>query len=111
MEALQWEMREDSFTAQTPNGQRTFTNLVATQSPGAPRRLTFACHFDSKNLTSFVFIGATDSAVPCAMMLDMALTLHQRLFSPLNKLVRRTTKLAYKNLMNYANASKRDKTK
>ena len=54
-----------------------FTNIVATLDPTAPRRLVLACHYDSKKLPNF--IGATDSSVPCAMLLDLAIGLQQKL--------------------------------
>lgn len=54
-----------------PHARRTFTNIIATLDPKAPRRLVLACHFDSKFDNRGLFIGATDSAVPCAMMLDL----------------------------------------
>ena len=54
----------------------SFSNIVATFHPNAPRRIVFACHYDSKYFNANSnFIGAIDSAVPCAMMLDMARTL------------------------------------
>jgi len=34
--------------------------------------LVLACHYDSKYYREDNFIGATDSAVPCAMLLHMA---------------------------------------
>jgi glutaminyl-peptide cyclotransferase len=37
-----------------------------------------ACHYDSK-ATPYGFLGATDSAVPCAMMLHLAATLDKSL--------------------------------
>jgi len=36
------------------------------------KRIVFACHYDSKYFEDFDFIGAIDSAVPCALLLDMA---------------------------------------
>ena len=54
-----------------------FTNIVATLDPTASRRLVLACHYDSKKLPRF--IGATDSAVPCAMLLDIAINLQAKL--------------------------------
>ncbi|KAI6192856.1 Glutaminyl-peptide cyclotransferase [Aphelenchoides fujianensis] len=56
-----------------------FRNLIATFAPNAPRRLVLACHYDSKIMENETFIGATDSAVPCAMLLDLATTLHSAL--------------------------------
>ncbi|KAK0413803.1 hypothetical protein QR680_007001 [Steinernema hermaphroditum] len=72
----------DDFKAQTPHGVKQFRNLIATYDALAPRRIVLACHYDSKILRGQVFIAATDSAVPCAIILDIARTLgpiiHQR---------------------------------
>merc|ERR1712013_164020 len=43
-----WNVEEDSFTDQTPHGQKQFTNIIATLDPSAARRLVIACHYDSK---------------------------------------------------------------
>jgi glutaminyl-peptide cyclotransferase len=45
----------------------------------AQRRLTLAAHFDSKYFKDFDFIGATDSSVPCAILVDMATALNAAL--------------------------------
>jgi len=64
----------DSFTQNTVVGSRDFVNIVATLTvPGTAlreRRIILAAHYDSKLLDGFV--GSTDSAVPCAMLLDLA---------------------------------------
>ncbi|KAI1724042.1 peptidase family m28 domain-containing protein [Ditylenchus destructor] len=65
----------DSFYDDTPMGNKTFHNLIATYDPMVHRRLVLACHYDSKILPGQVFLAATDSAVPCAMLLDVAKTL------------------------------------
>ena len=60
---------------QTPIGAVPFTNLIYTHDPSAPRRFVIAAHFDSKwfpKAPQSGFIGATDSAAPCAMMMDLA---------------------------------------
>jgi len=72
MTQLGWHLQYDTFVDNTPYGPKTFTNIVAIQSPLALRRLTLACHFDSKYFDQFEFIGATDSAVPCALLIDIA---------------------------------------
>ncbi|KAG7226254.1 hypothetical protein INR49_003004 [Caranx melampygus] len=78
-----WEVTEDRFMSQTPYGPLPFTNLIATLNPSAKRRLVLACHFDSKYYPpqwhGREFQGATDSAVPCAMMLEMARALDEEL--------------------------------
>ncbi|XP_055352400.1 glutaminyl-peptide cyclotransferase-like [Paramacrobiotus metropolitanus] len=61
-----------------PHARRTFTNIIATLDPNAPRRLVLVCHYDSKFDSRGEFVGATDSAVPCAMLLDLATALRGR---------------------------------
>lgn len=46
--ALKWHVEEDSFTEHTPYGQRSFTNIIATKDPAAPRRIIVSAHYDSK---------------------------------------------------------------
>ncbi|KAF8590047.1 hypothetical protein K439DRAFT_1331249 [Ramaria rubella] len=75
LRALNWQIEEDSFTDITPYGEKRFTNVIATKDPTAPRRLVLSAHFDSKYFSSFPqnqFVGATDSAAPCAILLDVA---------------------------------------
>jgi len=72
MKRLKWTVQEDRFRERTPDGRNTeFVNLMATFNPDAPRRLIVACHYDSK-LEPTGFLGATDSAVPCAQMINLA---------------------------------------
>uniref|UniRef100_A0A4X2K568 Glutaminyl-peptide cyclotransferase n=1 Tax=Vombatus ursinus TaxID=29139 RepID=A0A4X2K568_VOMUR len=68
-----WQVEVDAFSALTPLGPMAFANVVATLSPEAPRRLTLACHLDSKLFPPGAppFLGATDSAVPCALLLEL----------------------------------------
>lgn len=73
---LGWHMETDSFEADTPaagpHGRLTFENIIATLDPQAERYLVLACHYDSKHFVEFEFLGASDSAVPCAMLIDLA---------------------------------------
>ncbi len=77
----QFVLAQDRFVQQTIVGEREFVNLVATlathnnsssnnDTAASRRRVVFAAHYDSKMMPDFV--GATDSAVPCAMLLDLA---------------------------------------
>uniref|UniRef100_A0A915EMQ8 glutaminyl-peptide cyclotransferase n=1 Tax=Ditylenchus dipsaci TaxID=166011 RepID=A0A915EMQ8_9BILA len=75
----------DSFYDQTPMGNKTFHTLVATYDPIVHRRLVLACHYDSKILPGKVFVAATDSAVPCALLLDLAKTLGPLMQARTNK--------------------------
>ncbi|KAL5280507.1 QPCT family protein [Megaselia abdita] len=73
MKKLNWSVELDSFEDMTPNmGQLTFHNIIAKLNPDAKRYLLLACHYDSKYMKGEEFIGAIDSAVPCAMLLHMA---------------------------------------
>ncbi|XP_067844810.1 glutaminyl-peptide cyclotransferase isoform X1 [Heptranchias perlo] len=71
-----WVTEEDTFHEATPYGTVTFSNIISTLNPSAKRRLVLACHHDSKYYNEWwysrVYVGATDSAVPCAMMLELA---------------------------------------
>ena len=84
-------MTEDSFIDHTPLGDMTFVNLVAVHDPAVSRRLTLACHYDSKLFTDAEFIAATDSAVPCALMIDIA----KSLAAALNKVSALTTFIGF----------------
>ncbi|KAI7847822.1 hypothetical protein BDC45DRAFT_451204 [Circinella umbellata] len=71
-QTLGWHVELDSFQDETPFGIKEFTNVIATYNPDAKRRLILSAHFDSKYYEEFEFIGAIDSAVPCAIMMDIA---------------------------------------
>jgi len=71
---LGWSVEFDTFTQDTVIGERTFSNIIATRNKDSPRRLVLAAHYDTK-ISPEGFIGATDSAVPCAMMLHLAMTM------------------------------------
>jgi len=73
---LQWEMEKDTFDAETPLGIKTFNNYIFTKNPLSERRIVLAAHYDSKYFKNEVFIGATDSAAPCAILMDIAESLN-----------------------------------
>ncbi len=96
LKKLNWHVELDEFTDNTPIGPKRFANIIATQDIDAPRRVVLSAHFDSKYYPRYPenqvrvgcdyvsiralihkpkFVGATDSAAPCAMMLDLAETL------------------------------------
>merc|ERR1711970_1087361 len=74
MSNLGWTVQEDPFEQDTVIGKVKFTNIIATLNPNAPRRLVLVCHYDSK-ISPKGFLGATDSAVPCAQMINLAHTM------------------------------------
>lgn len=82
-----WHTVTDRFDEKTPLGVKTFENIVAYSNPNADRYLMIGAHYDSKYFADgSEFLGATDSAVPCAMMLNLLQTLQ----GALNELKSRT---------------------
>jgi len=78
----EWKLEFQNSTWTTPatgNTKVPFVNLIATRDPprafpGNVGHLALVAHYDSK-LTPEGFIGATDSAAPCAMLLHTARSL------------------------------------
>lgn len=74
-----WKLELHNSTSTTPvskGSQVSFVNIIATRDPPTSRpgdvsRLALVAHYDSK-YTPKGFIGATDSAAPCAMILHIA---------------------------------------
>ena len=91
MNFLGYHIEEDNFDDMTPMGEKNFNNIIATLNPNAPRRLSLVCHFDSKYYPGEDFIGATDSAVPCAMMIDLAYSLNDLFKEDRNEYVSKMT--------------------
>jgi glutaminyl-peptide cyclotransferase len=77
-----WHLSFQNSTSKTPaTGDRDipFINIIARREPpwskeGEVSYMTVAAHYDSK-LTPDGFIGATDSAAPCAMIMHTARSL------------------------------------
>lgn len=67
---------EDKFIDNTPHGKIEFNNIIVTKDPQAHQKLVLAAHFDSKYFSEFNFIGATDSAAPCGILMHLAKTLN-----------------------------------
>nr|GAT49385.1 glutaminyl-peptide cyclotransferase [Mycena chlorophos] len=77
LQDLKWHVELDTFNDSTPLGEKQFSNIIATKDPAASRRVIVAAHFDSKYFPEpNHFVGATDSAAPCAIMLDLAESLN-----------------------------------
>jgi len=72
----QWNIETDTFTSDTPYGKKEFTNIIVSHDscPDCDF-LVLAAHYDSKYFKEFEFVGAIDSAVPCAMLIDIARSL------------------------------------
>lgn len=65
----------DEFDKDTVIGTKHFTNIIATANPNAQKFVVLAAHYDSKKMEGKEFLGATDSAVPCAMIMSIAKSL------------------------------------
>jgi glutaminyl-peptide cyclotransferase len=78
------ELHNSSSTTPVSNGKEVpFVNLIATRDPPNARvgdvgRLALVAHYDSK-YTPEGFIGAIDSAAPCAMILHTARSIDKAL--------------------------------
>ncbi|EDW73411.2 uncharacterized protein Dwil_GK17529 [Drosophila willistoni] len=74
---LGFQTELDEFRQRVPVlGELQFTNVIGYINPTAQNFLTLACHYDSKYFPNDPnFVGATDSAVPCAILLNTAKTL------------------------------------
>lgn len=81
-----WTITIQNSSSTTPRSggeEIQFANLVATRdppwtSPGQVGRLALAAHYDSK-LEPEGFIGAIDSAAPCAMLMHIARSIDEAL--------------------------------
>lgn len=80
MKDLGWTVDTDAFEENTPVfGKLKFENVIARLNPNAKRYLALACHYDSKYTRERNFVGATDSAVPCAQMINLAKVMQEQL--------------------------------
>lgn len=79
LDELGWDVELDSFEDNTPLGVKKFANVIATLDSNACYRLVLACHYDSKIPEDGEFLGATDSAVPCAQLIHIARVLRSNL--------------------------------
>jgi glutaminyl-peptide cyclotransferase len=81
-----WTIEFQNSTSTTPatgDKQIPFVNIIVTRDPpwsqpGDVGRLALVAHYDSK-LTPPGFIGATDSAAPCAMIMHAARSVDEAL--------------------------------
>nr|CAG8634089.1 4_t:CDS:2 [Entrophospora candida] len=71
---LGWHVEEDKFNDITPIGEIQFNNIIATNNINATKRLVMAAHYDTKYYVTpnDEYVGATDSALSCALLMDLA---------------------------------------
>lgn len=81
LNGLGFQTTIDQFKQRVPIfGELIFSNIIGYINPEAKNFLALACHYDSKYFPKDPnFVGATDSAVPCAILLNTAKTLNSYL--------------------------------
>ncbi|XP_030570593.1 glutaminyl-peptide cyclotransferase isoform X2 [Drosophila novamexicana] len=81
LNGLGFQTEVDEFKQRVPIfGELTFANVIGYINPQAQNFLALACHYDSKYFPNDPgFVAATDSAVPCAILLNTAKTLNSYL--------------------------------
>lgn len=82
LESSGWHVESDAFQSHTVAGDKSFRSLIAVPTGYGLiwkmlPKVIIACHIDSKSMPELKepFIGASDSAVPCAILLDVARSL------------------------------------
>jgi glutaminyl-peptide cyclotransferase len=73
-----WRVREEAFTAQTPNGPIRMVNLIAEWPGRRPEIVAIGGHYDTKVFTTFRFVGANDGGSSTALLLELARALASR---------------------------------
>lgn len=69
-----WTVELDKSVYTVSGKNYEFTNIIGSLNPGASKFLTISAHYESK-IEPSGFVGATDSAGPCAMLLELAVRL------------------------------------
>jgi hypothetical protein len=72
------ETRQQIFIAQTPLGETSMANVIATIPGRRPQRIAIASHFDTKLFRDIRFVGASDGASSTAALLELARALKAR---------------------------------
>ncbi|CAG0893904.1 unnamed protein product [Darwinula stevensoni] len=82
LESLGWTVETDDFVDAIPEvddemqGTLNFSNVIGTWNRDGGRNLVLGCHYESKYFSATSgFMGATDSAVSCAILIDIAASL------------------------------------
>ncbi|EGC39509.1 hypothetical protein DICPUDRAFT_26772 [Dictyostelium purpureum] len=86
-----WNIELDQFKDTTPLGEKTFTNIIISsnsiKTDPHSQSLILSAHYDSKYFEEFSFLGATDSAVPCSMLIDLAHSLEHQIINSNKKII------------------------
>jgi Zn-dependent M28 family amino/carboxypeptidase len=71
LKSLGWEVVEDPFTAQTPEGPVRMKNIIARKNGISGRGVALTGHYDTKRFP-FRFVGANDAGSSTGFLLEMA---------------------------------------
>eukprot|EP01080_Neovahlkampfia_damariscottae_P011023 gene11023-3729_t len=70
---LNFTITLNTFEQKTPFGKTNFTNIIADyKQQVGKKKLILSAHYESKYYKDIEFLGATDSACPCGMLLELA---------------------------------------
>jgi glutaminyl-peptide cyclotransferase len=72
LQSLGLETTLDTFEAQSPEGPKTFRNVIATSSGQSERMVVLLSHYDTKAGIADDFIGANDSGSSTGLLLALA---------------------------------------
>lgn len=72
LESLGLSVAQDRFTADTPLGEKTMTNVWATVAGELDDVIVIASHYDSKLYPQFEFVGANDGGSSTGLLLELA---------------------------------------
>jgi Zn-dependent M28 family amino/carboxypeptidase len=85
LEGFGWSVTRQSFTNQTPRGEVTFVNLIATFGAADARPVFLLCsHYDTKVFDDARFVGANDGGSSNGVLLEFA-----RILAPQPELARK----------------------
>ena len=71
-------VREQPFTAQTPDGPIRMVNVIAELPGGRPEAILVGGHYDTKFFPNFRFVGANDGGSSSGLLLELARSLARR---------------------------------
>ena len=71
LKAQGWEVMEDRYTAQTPRGAVSMTNLIARKPGLSGRAVAITGHTDTKRFP-FRFVGANDGGSSTGLLVELA---------------------------------------
>ncbi len=71
-------VREQPFTAQTPDGPIRMVNVIAELAGRRPEAILVGGHYDTKFFPTFTFVGANDGGSSSGLLLELARSLARR---------------------------------